>query len=163
MQALRATLRSVDSEIALADMKTMAERASSSVAQQRFSALLLALFAGLALALAVLGLYAVMAYSVAQRTREIGVRMALGAASDDVLRLVFREGFVLIGFGLLLGVFASLAASRAISALLFGISPTDPWTFAGVILVQLAVGAIALYLPARRASRLEPAIALRTE
>jgi putative ABC transport system permease protein len=163
MQALRATLRSVDSDIALADMKTMAERTSSSVAQQRFSALLLALFAGLALTLAVLGLYAVMAYSVAQRTREIGVRMALGAASGDVLRLVFRQGFVLIGSGLLLGVFGSLAASRAISALLFGISPTDPWTFAGVVVVQLAVGAIALYLPARRASRLEPAIALRTE
>ena len=163
MQALRATLRSVDSDIALADMKTMAERASSSVAQQRLSALLLALFAGLALTLAVLGLYAVMAYSVAQRTREIGVRMALGAASDDVLRLVFRQGFVLIGSGLLLGVFGSLAASRAISSLLFGISPTDPWTFAGVVVVQLAVGAIALYLPARRASRLDPAIALRTE
>jgi predicted permease len=163
MQALRATLRSVDSDIAFADMKTMAERASSSVSQQRFSALLLALFAGLALTLAVLGLYAVMAYSVAQRTREIGVRMALGAASADVLRLVFRQGFVLIGSGLLLGVFGSLAASRAISALLFGISPTDPWTFAGVVVVQLAVGAIALYLPARRASRLEPAIALRAE
>ena len=163
MQALRATLRSVDSDIAFADMKTMAERASSSVAQQRFSALLLALFAGLALTLAVLGLYAVMAYSVAQRTREIGVRMALGAASGDVLRLVFRQGFVLIGSGLLLGVFGSLAASRAISALLFGISPTDPWTFAGAVVAQLAVGAIALYLPARRASRLEPAIALRTE
>jgi len=141
----------------------MAERLGASVAQERFTAFLLALFAALALTLAMLGVYAVMAYTVAQRTREIGVRMALGAAASDVVRLVFGRGFRLVGLGLVLGVGGSLAASRLISALLFGVSATDPGTFLAVALVQAGVAAIALYLPARRASRLHPAVALRTE
>jgi putative ABC transport system permease protein len=105
----------------------------------------------------------VMAYTVAQRTREIGVRMALGAAASDVLRLVFRQGFALVAAGLLLGVAGALAASRAVSALLFGVSAIDPGTYAVVALLQIAVAAIALYMPARRASRLHPAVALRSE
>jgi putative ABC transport system permease protein len=163
VKSIRDTVRALDSEQALADVKTMAERLGASVTQERFSAFLLALFAALALTLAVLGVYAVMAYTVAQRTREIGVRMALGAAAGDVVRLVFGRGFRLVGTGLALGVLGSLAASRAISALLFGVSATDPGTFATVALVQAAVAAVALYLPARRASRLHPAVALRTE
>jgi putative ABC transport system permease protein len=162
-RALRETVRDLDPEQAVADVKTMAERTGASVARERFSALLLALFAVLALVLAVLGVYAVMAYSVAQRTREIGVRMALGAAAGDVLSLVFRRGFALVGAGLAIGLLGSLAGSRLLGALLFGISATDPGTFAAVALVQAAVAAIALYLPARRASRLHPAVALRTE
>ena len=128
---------------------------------QRFSAFLLTLFAALALVLAVLGVYAVMAYSVAQRTREFGVRIALGAAAGDLVRLVFRKGFRLIAAGLALGVLGSLLASRVMSALLFGVSATDPGTFALVALIQAAVASIALYLPARRASRLDPATALQ--
>jgi ABC-type antimicrobial peptide transport system permease subunit len=162
-KALHDTVRALDSEQALGDVRTMDERVGAAMAQQRFSTSLLTLFAGLALALAVVGVYAVMAYTVAQRTREIGVRMALGAAAGDVLRLVFAKGFVLVGSGLLIGLFGALATSRAISALLFGISATDPLTYAIAAAVQAAVGALALYLPARRASRLHPAVALRTE
>jgi predicted permease len=163
IKALRDTVRALDSEQALGDVRTMDERVGAAMAQQRFSTSLLTLFAGLALALAVVGVYAVMAYTVAQRTREIGVRMALGAAAGDVLRLVFRQGLVLVGSGLLIGVLGALAASRAVSALLFGISATDPMTYAVAAAVQVAVGALALYLPARRASRLHPAVALRAE
>ncbi len=163
VRSIRDAVRALDPEQALGDVKTMAERLGASVTHQRFSAFLLALFAALALTLAVLGVYAVMAYTVAQRTREIGVRMALGAAASDVVRLVFGRGFRLVGLGLVLGVGGSLAGSRLISALLFGVSATDPGTFVAVVLVQAGVAAIALYLPARRASRLHPAVALRTE
>jgi predicted lysophospholipase L1 biosynthesis ABC-type transport system permease subunit len=163
VKSLRESVRALDSEQALADVKTMEERLGSAVAQERFSALLLTLFAGVALALAVLGVYAVMAYSVAQRTREIGVRMALGAAGADVLRLVFRRGVALVASGLGIGVVGSLLASRLLGALLFEVSPTDPGTFVAVAAVQAAVAAIALYLPARKASRLHPAVALRAE
>jgi putative ABC transport system permease protein len=162
-KALRDTVRALDPEQALADVKTMEQRLGESVTQARFSAFLLALFAGLALALAVLGVYAVMAYSVAQRTREMGVRMALGAAAGDVLRLVFRQGSVLVGAGLAIGLVAMVAASRLLSALLFGVSAIDPATYLSVAGIQAAVAALALYLPARRASRLHPAIALRAE
>jgi putative ABC transport system permease protein len=163
VKALGEAVRAIDPEQAIADVKTMADRAGSSVTRERFSAFLLALFASLALTLAVIGVYAVMAYTVAQRTREIGVRMALGAAGRDVLKLVFSRGFRLIGTGLAIGLFASLIASRVLGALLFGVSATDPGTFAAVMAVQASVAAAALYLPARRASRLHPAVALRTE
>jgi len=148
LKRLRDAVRGVDSEQALGDVKTMEERLGASVTQQRFSAFLLTLFAALALVLAVLGVYAVMAYSVAQRTREFGVRIALGAAAGDLVRLVFRKGFRLIAAGLALGVLGSLLASRVMSALLFGVSATDPGTFALVALIQAAVASIALYLPA---------------
>jgi hypothetical protein len=162
-KALRDAVRAIDPEQALGDVKTMAERVGSSVTQERFSAFLLTLFAALALTLAVLGVYAVMAYTVAQRTREIGVRMALGAAARDVVALVFSRGFRLIGAGLVIGLAGSLIGSRLLGALLFAVSATDPSTFGAVAAIQTAVAAIALYLPARRASRLHPAVALRTE
>ena len=104
-----------------------------------------------------------MAYTVAQRTREIGVRMALGAARRDVVALVFSRGFRLIAAGLAIGLVGSLIGSRILGALLFGVSATDPATFAAVAVLQTAVAAAALYLPARRASRLHPAVALRSE
>jgi putative ABC transport system permease protein len=163
IKALRDAVRSLDPDQALADVKTMDERRGASVTQERFSTSLLALFAGLALVLAVIGVYAVMAYSVAQRTREFGVRMALGAASGDVVRLVFGKGFRLVAAGLAIGVVGSLLGSRVMGALLFGVSATDPGTFAAVAALQAAVAAVALYLPARRASRLHPAVALRAE
>ncbi len=163
VKALRDAVHGLDPEQALGDVRTMDERLGASVTRERFSAFLLALFAALALTLAVLGVYAVMAYSVAQRTRELGVRMALGASAGDVVRLVFGKGFRLVAAGLAIGVLGSLLASRVMGALLFGVSATDPGTFAAVALLQGAVAAIALYLPARRASRLPPATALRSE
>ena len=162
-KALREAVTSLDSTLALSDVKTMDERLGDSVSRARFSAFLLSLFAGLALLLAMLGVYAVMAYSVAQRTRELGVRMALGAAAGDVLRLIFRQGLALVAAGLGIGLLATLGVSRALSALLFGVSATDPWTYLGVAALQATVAAAALYPPARRASRLHPAAALRTE
>ena len=163
LKSMRDAIHALDPEQALADVKTMEERLGASVTQERFSASLFTLFAALALTLAILGVYAVMTYSVAQRTREFGVRMALGAAAGDVIRLVFKNGVRLVGTGLVIGVLGSLLASRLMSALLFGVSATDPSTFVAVALVQAAVAAVALYLPARRASRLHPAIALRAE
>jgi putative ABC transport system permease protein len=162
-RSLKSTIASLDPTLAVSDVKTMDERLGGSFSRARFSALLLSLFAGLALLLAMLGVYAVMAYSVAQRTREFGVRMALGAASGDVVRLVFGKGFRLVAAGLAIGVVGSLLGSRVMGALLFGVSATDPGTFAAVAALQAAVAAVALYLPARRASRLHPAVALRAE
>ena len=161
--ALRAAIASLDPTLAVADVKTMDERLGGATARERFSAVLLSLFAGLALLLAMLGVYAVMAYSVAQRTREIGVRLALGAEAGDVLRLVLREGLSLVLLGLAVGGVAALAGARAISALLFGVSPQDPLTLVSVAGVQAGVALLALWLPARRASRLHPAVALRAE
>jgi putative ABC transport system permease protein len=162
-RSLRALVSSLDPTLALSDVKTMDDRLGGAVSRARFSAVLFSLFAGLALVLAMLGVYAVMAYSVAQRTREIGVRLALGAAAGDVLRLVFRRGSVLVGSGLVIGIAAALAGSKALAALLFGVSGTDPATYAAAAAVLALVAAFALYLPARRASRLHPAIALRAE
>jgi len=162
-RGLQSVIASLDPTLAVSDMKTMDERLGGAVSRARFSALLLSLFAAVALALAMLGVYAVMAYSVAQRTREIGVRMALGAAAGDVLRLVLRQGLSLVVAGLGIGIAATVAGSRALSALLFGVSGTDPVTYLAAAGILAAVGALALYLPARRASRLHPAIALRAE
>ncbi|MFN2547831.1 MAG: ABC transporter permease [Myxococcales bacterium] len=162
-RALKATIASLDPTLAVSDLKTMDERLGGAVSKARFSALLLSLFAGLALLLAMLGVYAVMAYSVAQRTREIGVRLALGAAAGDVLRLIFRQGSLLVVAGLAIGIAATLAGSKALAALLFGISGTDPATYFVAAAILAVVAAVALYLPARRASRLHPAIALRAE
>ncbi|MGH9660518.1 MAG: ABC transporter permease, partial [Bryobacteraceae bacterium] len=134
-----------------------------SVAQRRFQMLCLALFAGLALALAAVGIYSVMYYTVIQRTQEIGVRMALGAASSDVLRLVLLQGIALSAAGLALGLAAAFAVTRLISSLLYGITPADPLTFAGVPVVLILVALAASYIPARRAARVDPIIALRYE
>jgi putative ABC transport system permease protein len=162
-RALKATIASLDPTLAISDLKTMDERLGGAVSKARFSAVLLSLFAGLALVLAMLGVYAVMAYSVAQRTREIGVRLALGAAGSDVLRLVFGQGSALVVAGLVIGIAGTLAGSKALAALLFGVSGTDPASYAVATGVLAVVAAVALYLPARRASRLHPSIALRAE
>jgi putative ABC transport system permease protein len=162
-RSLKGMVAGLDGTLAVSDVKTMDERLGFATSRARFSALLLSLFAGLALVLAMLGVYAVMAYSVAQRTREIGVRLALGAAAGDVLRLVFGQGSALVVTGLVIGIAGTLAGSRALVALLFGVSGTDPFTYLAAAAVLALVAAVALYLPARRASRLDPAIALRAE
>ena len=122
---------------------------------------LLSIFAGLAVTLAAVGLYGVMSYSVAQRTREIGIRMALGAQRADVLKLVVKQGMLLTGIGVLLGIGASLGLTRLISNFLFGVSATDAGTFVGLSILLFSVALLACWLPARRASGVNPMVALR--
>jgi putative ABC transport system permease protein len=136
---------------------------SAAISQERFQALMLGLFATLALVLACIGLYGVISYSVVQRTHEIGLRMALGAQPVDVLRLVIRQGMTLTLAGLLVGIVAGTFTTRVLSDLLFGVAPRDPLTFAGVPVLLSVVAFLACYIPARRATRIDPLTALRAE
>jgi len=142
---------------------TMESEIADTLSSARLSALLLGLFAAVAAALAAAGLYGVISYSINQRTQEIGLRMALGAETRDVLRLVIGEGFKLTVVGLGLGITAAFGLSRLIAAQLFGVKATDPLTYIGVTLLLAVVGIIACYLPARRAARVDPMVALRHE
>jgi putative ABC transport system permease protein len=144
-------------------IQTMDEVVGKSIAQRRFALALIAIFAALALFLAALGLYGVISYSVAQRTSEIGIRIALGAKSSQVLWMVERQGLLLVGIGLILGTVAALALTRFLEKMLFGVSPTDPLTYLGVASLLLSVAAAACYIPARRAARVDPMVALRYE
>jgi putative ABC transport system permease protein len=135
----------------------------ASVSQPRFASQLLALFAALALMLASVGLYGLMAYSVTQRRNEIGIRMALGARREDILTLVLRQGSMLALTGIALGLIASLLVTRALSSVLFAVGPNDPQTFLAVVLLLLGVTLAACYIPARRATRVDPMVALRYE
>jgi ABC-type antimicrobial peptide transport system permease subunit len=124
---------------------------------------LLVAFGGLATALALLGIYGVMAYSVSQRTREIGIRMAIGARQIDVSRMVMRRGMALTSAGVIAGIAGSLGLSRLVRSQLFGVQPSDPTTIASVLVLMLVVAAAAAYLPARRAARVDPVVALRAQ
>jgi putative ABC transport system permease protein len=150
-------------DLPVADVKTMDEVIAESVSPQRFNLLLLASFAGLALVLAAVGIYSVLAYTVRRRVREIGIRMALGASHSDVLRLVLTDGLKPILLGIAIGVAAALALSRIVASLLFGIRPTDPLTFSAVVALLVAIGLLATLLPAYRATRVEPVRILREE
>lgn len=158
---LRATLHDLDPELALEDVRTMEARLDAAVAQPRFYALLLAVFAGMALALAAAGVYGVLSYSVARQTRAIGVRRALGAQRGDILALVLRKGLLLVFLGLVTGTVAAALASRAVARLLFGVTARDPWSYAVAALSLGIVALLACYLPARRATQVEPGEALR--
>jgi putative ABC transport system permease protein len=156
-------IQAIDPDQPVSDVRTMQQLLASSVARARFNTLLLGLFAALALVLASVGIYGVMAYSVVQRTKEIGIRIALGAQSRDVLKMIVGHGMMLTLVGVGLGLTGALILTRLMSSLLFGVSTTDPLTFIGVSLLLSAVAFFACYIPARRATKVDPMIALRYE
>jgi putative ABC transport system permease protein len=160
---IRRAVREVDPEQPVYDIRTMEQRLSHSIAPQRFIALLLSLFAALAMILAALGIYGVMSYSVTQRTHELGIRMALGARPSDLLGLVIRQGMKLALAGMAIGLATALALTRLMKEMLFGVQPADPLTFAAIGFLLTGVAFAACYLPARRATKVDPLIALRRE
>ncbi|HEX5438074.1 MAG TPA: ADOP family duplicated permease [Gemmatimonadaceae bacterium] len=161
--AIRRAARSVDPDVAVSKVSLVETVLAQSIAGPRFNMVLLTLFAGLALALAAVGLAAVVGYAVAERTHEIGIRMALGAREESVLRQVVMQGLRATLAGLVVGLVGALAATRALATLLYGVEPRDPLTFAAVAALLLAVALVASWLPARRAARVDPIIALRAE
>ncbi|MFL6276631.1 MAG: ABC transporter permease [Blastocatellia bacterium] len=161
--AMREAVWAVDKDQPITSLRTMTDFLSDSVSQQRFNAALLAAFAVLALILASVGIYGVMSYSVTQRTHELGIRMALGAKPQDVFRMVVMEGMRLALAGVALGLAAAFAATRMMASLLFGVSATDPLTFALISLILTGVALAACFVPARRATRVDPMVALRYE
>jgi predicted permease len=160
---IRSTMHSVDRSLAPADIQTMGDLISEASAQRRFQTSLLTVFAAIALFLALVGLYGLMAYSVSRRTREVGIRMALGAQRADVMFLVLRKAAFLLGLGLMIGLAASWFATRAIQSFLFGVGQHDPTTILSVCALLAVCGMIAALIPARRAASIDPMQALRTE
>lgn len=161
--AAQNVVNSVNKNIPLANVRTMQDVIADSVMRRRFAMMLLSIFAGLAMLLAAIGLYGVMSYSVSQRTREIGVRMALGAQTVDVLRMIVTQGMLLVLVGVGVGLAASIGLTRLMSGLLYGVSATDPLTFVGVAGILALIALAANYLPARRAAKTDPMVALRYE
>jgi putative ABC transport system permease protein len=159
--ALRARLGEIDREMPFVQVQTMNDLVARSIAQRQFNTRLLAIFAGLAALLAVVGIYGVMSFRVSQRTHELGVRLALGAGSADLMRLVLGHGARITGIGIVVGLAGAAALTRLLGSLLYEVSATDPATFAGAALVLGATALLACYLPARRAGRVDPVIALR--
>ena len=161
--SVRARAAALDSQLPIFNISTLKQKVSNSVAQPRFYAALLGLFAGLALLLAAAGIYGVFSYNVAQCTREIGIRMALGAQRSNLLVLILRQGILLSAFGIALGLVGAWAASRFLSGLLFGIRTTDPATYLAAALLMAVIAIGATYVPARRATSIDPVVALRRE
>ena len=161
--SIRSVVREMDPSLPVYNLKTMNDVVSKSMVQPRFLALLLATFSGIALFLAAIGIYGVMAYSVAQRTQEIGVRMALGAQPLHVLRLIFGQSLMMLLIGTAIGLAGAFALTRLMSTLLFGVTATDPLTYVSVVGILTFVALLACYIPARRAAKVDPLIALRYE
>ena len=153
----------MDGSIPLTSIRVFDEYISRSLARPRFNALLLSIFAGVALVLTAIGIYGVMAYSVAQRTNEIGIRIALGAAQSSIFRLVVGQAMTLVAISVVIGVAGAFAATRLLSTLLFGVGAWDPMTFVSIVALISLVAFLAAWLPARRAARVNPIVALRTE
>jgi predicted permease len=163
MGSIREAVRRIDPNLPLMDMSTQMEQIERRFLQEKVFAQAYALFGGLAVVLAAVGLFGLMSYSVARRTNEIGIRMALGARPQDVLRLVMSESMLLVVAGIVVGVAIALGASRLVATLLFGLAPTDVLSMVAAVLVMIVVSAIAGYLPARRASRVDPMVALHAD
>jgi putative ABC transport system permease protein len=161
--SIRKELAAMDATIPLTSVWLFDEYISRSLARPRFNTLLLSIFAGTALLLTAIGIYGVLAYSVAQRTSEIGIRIALGAGKGSIFRLIVGQAMTLVGISLIVGVAGAFAATRLLNSLLFGVGASDPLTFIGIVLLVSAVAFIAAWVPARRATRVDPIIALRTE
>ena len=163
LPAIREQVRALDAELPIYHAQRMEEYVAASVAQRRFTSLLCSIFAGVGLLLAVVGLFGVISYSVAQRTHEIGVRVAVGAEKRDILRLILTEGMGITVAGIGIGLVGAVAVSSIVKSQLFGVSATDPLTFLGVVAVLGLVALLACYIPARRATRVDPMVALRYE
>jgi len=163
MNSVTREVQAMDSEVPVFGVKTMEEYVSSSVAAPRFNTTLLAIFASVALVLTVIGLYGVMSYSVAQRTNEIGIRMALGAQARDVLGLIVKDGIKIVGVGLSLGIGGALLLTKLLESLLFGVTTRDPLTFIFIAGLLSLVAMLACCIPALRATRVDPLEALRCE
>jgi putative ABC transport system permease protein len=159
----RAAIKEIDADLPIFDVKSMRDVLSDSVAQPRFYAILLGSFAAMALVIAALGIYGVISYTVSQRTRELGIRIALGAQRDRVVRLVIRQGLGLTLAGIVIGIAGAYGLTRLIASLLFGVAPADPLTFGAVAAIFVIVACLASYLPARRAAAVDPIIAMRAE
>jgi predicted permease len=160
---VRAQIQSLEPNLAITNVQTIGEIVDQGLWAPEMGAALLALFGGLGLVLAAVGVYGVLAYSVTQQTREIGIRMAMGAERSHVLGLVVGQGLKLTAAGLVLGVLVALALTRQLSSLLFGVSAYDPWAYGSVVLILVLVALLACYIPARRAMRVDPLVALRYE
>jgi predicted permease len=163
VDTVRSQIWEINENVAIDDLTTMTGLVNRSVAEQRFNTLLVGAFASLALVLATLGIYGMVAYAATQRTREIGVRIALGAAKADIFCLLLGQGLRLAALGVAVGLAVSLAANQIMSSLVYGVTTTDPLTFAGVALILLVVALTAVYVPARRATTVDPLTALRNE
>jgi predicted permease len=161
--AIRKAVRQINSRAVMYDSETMESIISDSLAARRFLMVLLDIFAGLSVVMSCIGIYGVVSYATRQRTHEIGIRMALGARSSDVLRMVLGEGIQLAFIGVAIGALGAIALTRFLSSMLFGVTPTDPLTFTAVALALLGVGVLACYIPARRAAKVDPVVALRHE
>ena len=161
--AIREAVRQIDPNLPMMDVATQIEQVEKRLAPERAFAQAYAMFGGLAVLLASIGLFGLMSYSVARRTNEIGIRMALGARRQDVLRLVMRESMLLVVAGIAIGLAIAAASSRLIASLLFGLSPTDATTIVEAVALLVIVSAVAGYLPARRAARVDPLVALHYE
>jgi ABC-type antimicrobial peptide transport system permease subunit len=160
---VRRAVLELDRDQPISEVRTLEDHISGSLAKRRFNTFMLTLFAALGMALAVLGIYAVLSYSVSQRSHEIGVRMALGAQTGDVIRLILRRGMALALSGLVIGLAAALLFTRVLEGLLYGVRPTDPIVFAGIAVGLILVALLASWLPARRAARFDPIITLRAD
>jgi ABC-type antimicrobial peptide transport system permease subunit len=163
LRELQQAVWSINPNLPLAAVRTLDEIQADSMAQTSFALVMLAIASTVALLLGSVGIYGMIAYVATQRTREIGIRMALGAQTGDVRRLFLRHGLLLTGAGIAVGIGIALALTRAMSALLFGVSPMDPMTYVAVAVSLTTVALLATYLPARRASRVDPAVALRAD
>lgn len=161
--AIRARLQTIEPSLTVFNIRTLQEHVGSSLYVERMESLLLTVFGILALTLTAIGIYGVIAYSVAQRTREVGIRMALGAQKKDVLKMILTQGLWLVIWGAVIGLVACYWLSRLVASQLYGVSAYDPLTLMSTVVVLIAVALLAAYIPARRATKVDPLVALRYE